>query len=73
MFRTDYEHLFDVPQHSRTDNDVSPFTYLHSGRRLIMRCGRIVAGGYFLSYGWLFGNNDTVLEQPINFAIIIYQ
>ena len=22
-FKEDYEHLFDVPQHSRTDNDVS--------------------------------------------------
>ena len=50
-FQNDYEHLFDVPQHSRTDNDVSGLApkYLHSGRRLIMRWGRIVAGGYFLS------------------------
>ena len=46
-----YEHLFDVPQHSRTDNDVSGLSpYLHPDRRLIMRFRvRIVAGDAFLS------------------------
>ena len=46
-FEKDYEHLFDVPQQLRTDNDVSGLSPIHSGRRSIMLWA-IVAAGIFI-------------------------
>ena len=46
------------------DNKLATANISHSGAFLSLP--------FHVKNGWLFGNNDTVLEQPINFAIIIY-
>ena len=49
-FDKEYEHLFDVPQHSRTDNDVLGLSPIYT-RAAGWQCDfvRIVAGDAFIS------------------------